>query len=72
MGLDCRFWHATAAGCEHSEGYDYIVACKSVLVKTALDVFKYATEVCGQLCQYNRAGSFSPWGGTILSIIEEV
>ena len=48
MGLDFRFWHSAAAGCEHFKGYIYpIIACGNIIVKTCQVVFKNATEVCG-------------------------
>ena len=45
MGLDCRFWHAAAAGLQHSKAYDYsVVTCGSVNVETGNVVFEYATR----------------------------
>ena len=59
MGLDCRFWHAAAAGCQHSKGYDYpVVTCGNIVVETGHVVFEYATKVCGQLCQHYGVGFF--------------
>jgi hypothetical protein len=59
MGLDCRFWHATSTGCQHSKGDNYPVdKCGSVVIEARQFVFEYATKVCGQLRQHYWVGCF--------------